>query len=106
MSYTWTDGEIITAEKLNQIEKILKVKLVTMANISFNISDKTQLTTGSGGIFNQNKTFKELIGNNIIIGFRLENAGTPNTQNIKDWFLYPDDFTVGGVSILANQSFE
>ncbi len=106
MSYTWTDGETITAEKLNETGKILKVELVTIANISFNISDTNMTSTGSGGTFSQNKTFKELIGNNIIIGFRLINAGAPNTQNIENWFLYPDDITAGGVPIFSGQSFE
>lgn len=106
MSYTWTDGEVITAEHLNETGKILKIKTIDMAKISFSISSDSQTSTGTGGIFFGNKTFKQLIGDNIIIGFRLENSGTPNTQNAENWFLYPEDFKAGIYTILTQQSSE
>ena len=82
MSYTWTDGEIITAEKLNNIENGID-------NNNFLITVTPQ--EGSNDLFQLDKTYEEILTalTNGKICFILFSSPIPNDNH--SYVLYADN---------------
>ena len=82
--HNWVTGEVITADKLNNIEDALSERCSFIKVMEATVTFQQGVSLwGCGGALTDNKTFGELVGDKTVIGFEVlptegTVAGTPN----------------------------